>query len=133
MNKATQGRLLAYETVYAEAQRRGREAGEQVEVQPMVVEERVNPLDDTSVMKRIWHVPGGVCGFAWVLFPDCRSPFVKWLLAQGHAGKRYGKSGATIWIYAHGQSYTRKKAHAEAMCDYFRRVKIKCSVGSELD
>ncbi len=128
-----ENRDLVYETLYAEAVRRGQDAGEQCIPVPMVVEQHVNPLDDNSPVRRSWEVSDGVCGFAWVLFPDCRKPFVKWLLDVGHAGKRYGKPGATIWIMSHNQSMARKMAHATTMRDYFASVGIECSSHSMID
>lgn len=45
----------------------GHKAAEKSRPIPMVVQEHVNMLDDSSPVKQSWVVPGGVCGFAWVI------------------------------------------------------------------
>ena len=58
--------------------------------------------------------------------------FGHWLIKQGIARKAY-YGGAEMWIGAHGQSYERKTAHANAMVHVLREGGVDCWVWNRLD
>ena len=41
---------------------------------PMIVQQHESPLDDSSQVIQSYHVPDGVCGFAWVKIPLTSTP-----------------------------------------------------------
>lgn len=79
-----------------------------------------------------YHVPEGLCGFAWVVIRPATTPFGRWLKATGRASKAYG-GGLQVWISDHEQSYERKQAHASAMAEVFRAAGINAYAGGRLD
>lgn len=100
--------------VFARAYEAGIEAGKAKQPTPMVVQQHANCLDDTSPVEKEWYVPEGPCGFAQVIIRPGNSSFARWLKKSGRADTHvYG--GVYIHVSAHGQSYERKQAHAEAM------------------
>lgn len=75
----------------------------------------------------------GACGFAWVVIPDARRSFPRWLIKNGFA-RRHHPSGAHVWGEAGGsQSIERKQAYAAAFARVLRMNGVECSVGSRLD
>jgi hypothetical protein len=108
-----------FHEVYKWAERAGRDAGESVDVTPMVVVERSNPLDDSSPIKNRWDVPDGVCGFAWVEVHPANCKFANFLKKYHGASKCY-RGGVSISIHEYNQSLTRKSAHARAMAEVLR-------------
>jgi hypothetical protein len=113
-SKARKAKYAAFEAAYAKAAAAGQAAGEAAKPRAMMVVQPSNPLNDNSVPKAMWHVPEGVCGFAWVKVSPGNSPFANWLKKNKLARKAYG-SGVDIWISAFGQSMERKEACAYAM------------------
>jgi hypothetical protein len=61
---------------------------------------------------REYHVPEGVCGFAWVHFAG-NKPFGRWAKKAGLARPAYS-GGLDMWVGAYGQSMARKEAYARA-------------------
>lgn len=117
---------LVFETIWAEAQRRGNEAANKCMPAPMVVQQHANPLNDRSEVVQQWVVPDGPCGFAWVVIRPANCPFANWLKKKNYASKSYN-GGVSIWISEHRQSVIKKSAHAIAMANYFNSVGIKAS------
>jgi hypothetical protein len=111
--------------LYAKAQAAGRTAGERATPTPMIVEQH-QPIQQT------YHVPEGVCGFAWVRVRPGTCSFARWLkLALGCGRDYYG--GMNIWITDHGQSLARKLAHAEALASVLREAGINATAHSRMD
>lgn len=105
---------IAYKAAFNAAHKAGVAAAAGVVPVPMVVSEHANPLKDGSAVVRSWHVPGGVCGFAWVEVHPANKPFAKWLKANKLARPGYPK-GLNISVHEYGQSLAKKEAHAMAM------------------
>lgn len=101
-------RYTHFAEVYAAAQADGLQAGYDVTPTPMYVTGYAPVMD-------------GVCGFAWVNIRPGNSSFAQWLKREGHARTDSYAGGVTIWISAHGQSMSRKQAHADAMAEAFKR------------
>lgn len=109
----------------------GRAAAEQTVPQPMTVVQHANPLDDTSRPVKQWHVPEGVCGFAWISFPGNTS-FGKW--AKQHLGARRGyPKGLQIWVSDYGQSYEKKMAYAKAFARVLQEAGVNARAQGRLD
>jgi hypothetical protein len=125
-----------FNTALAQAWEEGLAAGEAAIPTPMVVQQRASPLDDNSQVVKEWHVPDGVCGFAWVNVSPGTSSFAKWLIKNDHAHKAY-KGGVTINIHAFNQSMTRKEAcahkMAEVLNDMLANQKLSIYAGSRMD
>lgn len=121
---------------------------------PMVVQEHTNPLGDLlggdagSVVNE-WHVPEGVCGFAWITLyakgTDGRR-FVNYLtgtqkparadLAPPVAAKKAYGGGFQVWVHSASQSLARKEAYAQAFANVIREANIEglaVYAGSRMD
>lgn len=118
--------------VLFEANSAGHAAAEAVVPKPMNV---VQVDFNDRPIGQVYHVTGGVCGFAWVSFYGLHNtPLGKYLKAHGIAKKPYGAPGLQMWIGEYGQSMTRKEAFAAA----FARVMkahgcVRCYAGSRMD
>jgi hypothetical protein len=98
----------------------GKEAAAATVPTPMFLTDE-RPIDD------------GTCGVAWVVIPDARCSFPKWLISNGYAHKQY-PSGARLWADSHGsQSVERNRAYAEAYASVLRNNGIDCVAESRLD
>jgi hypothetical protein len=102
----------------------------------MVVTQHENPLDDGSPVKQQWHVPQGVCGFAWISVRPGNCGFAHWLKKQGLSkGRAYG-GGVQIWVSQYGQSYELKMAYAQAAADVLKAElggKVRVYASGRLD
>jgi hypothetical protein len=113
-------------------QRASRAAGEayrNVTPRPMGV---VEPRTGES-----WHVPEGVCGFAWVTVRPGTCSFARWLVKHGYGKAAYG-GGIQVWSSQiipndNGQSYERKTAGCEAAAEVFRAAGVKAYSDGRLD
>lgn len=102
----------AFEEIWAKAKAVGLAAGEAAIPTPMNVT-RVDLAD--RPIGPTYHVSEGACGFAWVNVKPGTSQFARWLKAEGHARSDSYYGGVMIWVGEHGQSVTRKEAHAKAL------------------
>lgn len=126
------GNAKTHEELFARAWAAGVAAGEACTPAPMVVGTPVNMMAslvggdsamDTN--KPIYHVPSGICGFAWINVNPGNSSFARWLVKTGRAsGRAYG-GGVNIRINAYGQSMEKKAAHSGAMANVLREAGIK--------
>jgi len=117
-------RCEAYQELYNKAQANGYAAGDAMTPRAMTVTDQ-----DGNVIERVSE---GMCGFASVIVRGANKGFGHWLLKQGLARKSY-YGGAEIWISAHGQSYERKVAHAQAMVAVLLAADIAAHTNSRLD
>lgn len=69
----------------------------------------------------------GECGGAYVVLPDARKGFARWLKTSGH-GKYQYRSGVLFYADIASQSADRAKAYAEAFAKILRRNGIECKV-----
>jgi hypothetical protein len=89
---------------------------------PMIVQERANPLDDSSQVVRQYTVPDGMCGFAWIDVRTRNHPFSKWLLSQKLASNDDYAKSAKIWVHQFNQSYERKSCYAGEFAHVLRTL-----------
>ena len=73
----------------------------------------------------------GECGGAYVLVPDARRGFARWLKTAGH-GDRHYRGGVSFYAETDSQSADRATAYAEAFAKVLRRNGIECSVSRYL-
>ena len=99
---------------------------------PMIVEQHVNPLDDSSKVVQRWTVPAGACGFAWVNIRGLRGKMreaVKWF---GFRANDYERA-MQRWVHEFNQSAALKAAYAGAFAEVLRKHGFKASSGDRLD
>jgi len=121
-----------WQKIYDEAYTAGIKAGNECLPVPMVVQQHANMADDNSPVVKSYFVPGGVCGFAWVVVSPGNCSFANWLKKNKLADKHY-YGGVSIWIGEFNQSMTRKEACAHAMAEVFQKYGIKAYSGSRMD
>jgi hypothetical protein len=125
---------IARYAMFADAVRKaeaaGRKALEECTPQPMGV---VEP----STGKQ-WHVPEGMCGFAWVTVTPGNSSLAHYLKRE-HGWEKAYRGGVQRWVSEGGQSIERKEAFASAFAKVMReeltgRVPgVNIYAGSRLD
>jgi hypothetical protein len=120
------------QTIYAQANDKGNAAVLMTTVQPMVVQQRENPLNDDSRLVREYFVSDGVCGFASVTVKPANSKFAKFLIANGLGRKGYG-GGVCMSIRQFNQSLQKKEAYAYAFASVLNENGIKAYVESRMD
>jgi hypothetical protein len=98
----------------------------------MVVGQADGMSDRFAPGAKLYHVPGGVCGFAWVNVRPANCAFAKWAKERkmGHAGYH---GGFDVWIREFGQSMTTKEAYANAYAAVLRDNGIKAYANSRMD
>lgn len=124
------------EKLWEQAAAAGMLAGNDAVPTPMNVVQHANPLDDNSPIKQAWYVSEGACGFAWVNFKmkaGLARKFGQWLIKNDYARKDNYYGGCTVWIGDHGQSITRKEAHAHAMAKVLQEAGIDAYGMSRMD
>ena len=112
---------IDFVNLWLEARGAGYDAGTNATPTPMIV----SGYEHEPVMD-------GACGFAWVNFKMAKGlgrKFGRWLCDNGYARKDNYYGGCTIWISEHGQSMTRKVAHANAMAATLQRAGIEDAHG----
>jgi hypothetical protein len=132
-----------------EAIKAGENALEACTPTPMIVEEHVNVVNDNSPVRQSWHVPGGVCGFAWINVKCKSGPSRRFInelkllrLASSNINdfvktvsfkkdSYYG--GFTHWVHSGGQSMQRKEAYAHAFVAVLKTYNIDCHAMSRID
>jgi hypothetical protein len=107
--------------IFDAANRSGHEAATAMVPEPMAVVGR----------KEVWHVPEGMCGFAWVAFKGNTS-FGRWALKNKIARKAY-QGGLHLWVSDYGQSYDRKSAYAAAFAEVLRKHGVDAYADNRLD
>jgi len=120
------------QAIYAQANDKGNAAVQMTTVQPMVVQQRENPLNDDSRLVREYFVSDGVCGFASVTVKPANSKFAKFLIANGLGRKGYG-GGVCMSIRQFNQSLQKKEAYAYAFASVLNEHGIKAYVESRMD
>ena len=69
----------------------------------------------------------GKCGGAYVVVPDARRGFARWLRTSGH-GVRHHRNGMYFYAKTHSQSADQATAYAEAFAKVLRINGIGCKV-----
>jgi len=125
-------RYAEFEVLHKRAVLAGKEAAAACVPEPMVVIERVNPIDDNSPIKKAYApIEAGVCGFAWVQLRSGNSSFAHW--AKKYAGYRTGYNCVQLWVSDFGQSMERKAAFARAYAAVLEAGGIQCWASSRMD
>jgi hypothetical protein len=121
-----------FQLIYGEAHEAGMAAGVNAQCVPMVVQQRANPLDDSSpVVKTYEPVMDGVCGFASIRFSG-NTAWARWAKKEGLARASY-PSGMSIWVHQFNQSLTRKEAYAQEFAKVLRNHGIEAYAESRMD
>ncbi len=81
---------------------------------------------------KTYHVPEGVCGFAWIRIRPANNGFAQWAKKQNLAHNAHG-GGMDVWVRDGGQSYERKMEYARGYSKVLNTHGIKCSPGGRLD
>jgi hypothetical protein len=132
--------------LHKKAHEAGMKALESCVPTPMMVAQHENMLDDNSPVAKAWHVPDGVCGFAWIIV-KCNTAenrsFISGLKKAGMAGGQnsfraewnkdsyYG--GFRYSVMYGNQSYEKKVAYASAFVEVLTEAGINAWLGSNLD
>lgn len=135
MTRKTKAAEVTFRSIYAEMVTAAKQAAQGCKPTPMIVTQRANPMDDRSRVVQSWHVPGGVCGFAWVKMRGT-SAFARWLKANGHGRPDY-PTGLSVSAYhlalEIGQSMERGEAAARAAVAVLDRYGIESRMESRMD
>lgn len=120
-------KIQFYEKLYEIANAQGLKASEYVQPTPMV-------FTNGYVMQN------GPCGFAWVVLPDGRKSFARWITKNG-LGELVGRQG--VWIDAKvntenldltaKQSLIRKEAYAFLFAKVLKATGIDCYPHSHIN
>jgi len=119
------------EQIWYDAYCAGIDAGSNKIPTPMNVQEADlsgNPVPGSKV----YHVPEGVCGFAWVIVKPGNSRFARFMKRRCESKPHY-YGGVCHWIRQYNQSYERKMAHAEAFAEVLRKYGINAYADGRLD
>jgi len=113
-----------YRLIWNEAHKAGAKAADDCTPEPMVVRDDPN--------NKIWFVPQGVCGFAWIIVRPATCGFARWCRKNKGTSKAY-YGGEQIWVSAYGQSYEKKKAYAGAFAATLYDYGIKAYSAGRMD
>lgn len=120
--------------LWKEAQEAGMAAGNAAQPTPMIVERRMDPLDDNSpVVERYAPVADGVCGFAVMRIRPGTCSFARWLKKQGVGYHDDYHGGWSVAVHAFNQSYERKMAYASAAAKVLNEAGVTTYVDGRLD
>ena len=115
---------------------------------PMIVQQHANMMDDSSQVIQSYHVPDGVCGFAWVKIPLTSTPSRQFINSLKKAKlatadinshndapfkKSYYHGGYLYWVHQGNQSLQKKETFAGAFAKTLIEAGIVCHTGSRLD
>lgn len=141
-----------FEALLAKAHAAGQAALDAAAPTPMTVYETVGLSDTPKPGGRIYNVPEGPCGFAWVRLRPATTSLARYIRktrfdlepgfgtsdrAQMEAdGGSWGKSyygGYEFFVWGGGQSYERKIAYARAYAEVLREAGYDAYAGGRLD
>ena len=122
--------------IVKKAQEAGNSAMQATVPIPMIVGEPIDMFDPYSpfdTTKKIYHVPQGVCGFAWVSIRPANSRFANYLKKLGIGRPDSYAGGLRISIREGGQSLALKEAFAGAYAEVLQEYGIKAYANSRID
>lgn len=122
-----------FKVLWEEAVAAGNQQAKACQPVPMVVSQRVNPLDDSSPVTKAWFVPSGACGFAWIVIKPATSAFARWLAKQGIGHKSYYGGWEVSAGQVGGQSIEIKESWCRGVCKHLQAKGINCYMNSRLD
>jgi len=91
-------------SVFSKAEAAGHEAATVHTPTPMMVVQGASPY----VTAKEWHVPEGVCGFAWIVITPGTSREAKFA-KKYHGARTHYYGGVSIHVHEYGQSMERKE------------------------
>jgi hypothetical protein len=118
--------------IYQAAHNAGNVAVQEATITPMIVQQRANPLNDSSDVQRQWLVNDGVCGFASFIVKPANCKFAKYLQAQG-LGRKHYYGGMSMSIFDFNQSLQKKEAYAYAFAKVLNDNGITAYTESRMD
>jgi hypothetical protein len=122
-----------YRALWKRAKEAGEAAAKACTPTPMIVGTPTHPLgNDIDPTKRVYYVPQGVCGFAWISIHPATSGFVRWMKSQGIGRRAYG-GGWQVWVSGYGQSMEKKSAYAGAVAAVLQEAGFKAYGESRMD
>lgn len=92
-----------------------------------------------------WTVPGGPCGFAWVVLRPATTPFARWLkrerfnadrsvnVAEGGSWSKHYGGGYNFWVWEGGQSLEMKAAYAKGYAQVLKDAGYDAYAQSRMD
>ena len=123
-----------FQQIFDEAMEAGRQAAAKITPTPMIVGSPSTPFgNDIDLTKKVYYVPSGVCGFAWISVKPGNSSFARWLKAKNLGRTDSYAGGVSIWISEYNQSMELKMAHAGAMANILTKYGIKAYPNSRMD
>jgi hypothetical protein len=133
-----------FEQIWLDLQRVSHEAlAKATPPTPMIVGSPSTPFgNDIDYSKKTYFVADGVCGFAWVVVPNGRSAFAKWILETGKGYKHYqwggGYKGVQFWVDGKGFAQTRqslqlKEQVARGVSQHLNAIGIEAYADSRID
>jgi len=118
----------AFTTIWRDAGLAAHVAVQALDVKPMTVVGH-NPSTGDRIA---YHVPDGVCGFAYVTIRPATGAFVQWLKGRSIGHKAY-HGGWEISIQQYSQSMQRKEEHARVVAEYLTDYGIPAGYYSRMD
>lgn len=118
--------------LHARAHQAGLDAGNAAIPAPMVVEEHLHPMDDTSPVIYRETVNEGICGFAWIIVRPGNGAYAKWM-RRVLSTRRGFEGGEQLTVFGFGQSLTRKDAYADAYSKVLRDAGVRAYGMSRAD
>lgn len=132
-----QARETKWEDLWCEADAAGKAAAAALydsgQLQPMVVQQHANMMDDQSPVVKSYYVPEGPCGFAWVVVRPGNHSFALWCKKHQKARPNYGGGMMVKWVHEYGQSMQLKEAYARAFAEVLRGAGINAYSSSRMD
>ena len=99
---------------------------------PMIVGEAKDLFsNDIDYDKPVYHVPQGVCGFAWIVVTPGTGSFARWLMKNGGHKNYYGGTG--YFVHEFGQSMECKQQYAYAFASVLNDAGVNAHGESRMD
>lgn len=121
---------MDYEILWSAANAAGTQAATACTPRPMVVQQ-VNPISG-EVIKTYEPIADGVCGFAYIEIRPANCALARYLKSRNVGYKAY-TGGWEVSIHDYGQSWERKRAHAQAAAQVLRDAGINATAYDRLD
>lgn len=99
----------------------------------MIVGSAIGLSNTIDPSQPIYHVPQGVCGFAWVNIRPGNSSFARWCTKNSKGRPNSYEGGVNVWVHQFGQSMECKEAYARAFAAVLTEAGIKAYAGSRMD
>lgn len=118
--------------LHSKAHQAGLTAGRAAIPVPMLVQEHLHPMDDTSPVIYEETVSDGICGFAWIIVRPGNGSYAKWL-RRALSTRRGFEGGEQLTVFHFGQSLTRKDAYARAYAEVLSEAGVRAIPMSRAD